>query len=262
MTDIKDSQPQDPRLVDAEIAKLQAEALKLSTEAAAFAKDVEIKTAEARQKLAHAKQAEHSAEQMRVQTEATLRSERLALASNHHWHEYLFIDAVYGDAVESCLAQLAIWHRLDPECDMHIIMDSPGGSVIDGMHLFDQIMAYSKRPWDTSSRPKGTHNTKMTVRGYAASMAGILLQSADERVIGPESYLMVHEIATVTGGKIGEIKDEVKFLDRISARVADIFVTRSNGKTSLEDFKKGWERQDWWLDSTQALERGFVDRIG
>ena len=252
----------DPRLVDAEVTRFLAEAEKFKAETALINIDKTIKEAEAKQKAAHARSAEYGAESMRVQTEATLRQEKLALAANHHHHEYHFTVGVYDEGVEQCLAQLAIWHRHDRDCPMNLIIDSPGGSVIDGMHLFDQIMAYSKRPWDTTDRPRGTHATTITVRGYAASMAGILLQAADERVIGPESYIMIHEVSSFAGGKIGEIKDEIKFLEKMSERVANIFVTRSNGKIDKETFQRNWNRQDWWLDSEAALECGFVDRIG
>ena len=65
-----------------------------------------------------------------------------------------------------------------------------------------------------------------------------------------------------TGGKIGEIKDEVKWYEKVCARIVDIFVERSEGGITEEDFKKGWERADWWLDSKESLARGFVDEIG
>lgn len=225
--------------------------------------DIEVRKHEARKAAAHALSAELGAESMRVQTEATLRTEKLALASNHYHHVYDFAEKVTADSVETCLAQLAIWDRLDPECDMHIIMDSPGGSVIDGLHLFDAILGYSKRPWDDDDRlERGTHSTKMTVRGYAASMGGILLQSADERVIGRHSVLMVHQVATYVQGKIGDLKDEVKFLDKISDDVTNMFVGRSHGKISRDRFEELWDRQDWWLTSREALDYGFVDRLG
>lgn len=256
------TETKDPRLIDAEIEKALAEAARARAEIRVFEVDEQIKMAEARQKAAHARIAEYGAESMRVNTDATLRSEGMALAASHHHHEYMFSSAVYDGAVEACLNQLAVWHRQDPECDMHIILDSPGGSVIDGMHLFDQLTAYSKRPWDDSNRPKGTHHTIVTVRGYAASMAGILLQAADVRRIGPESYIMIHELSSTAQGKIGELKDEIRFLDKISDRVAQLFIARSNDKISLSDFKTKWERQDWWLTSTEALDFGFVDEIG
>ncbi|BCP41486.1 hypothetical protein MINTMi27_15790 [Mycobacterium intracellulare] len=252
-------------LLRLEGAKYEAEAAKALAEADVAKAEAQLKLADVRRKTAEAQVAEYHAESSRVSRDATLRQEKISLASNHHHHVFEFLTGVYDEPVSSCLSQLAIWHRDDPTCDMNIIMDSPGGSVIDGMHLFDQILAYSTRPWDTNNAVpgvRGGHFTTMTVRGYAASMAGILLQSADHRVIGPESYLMIHEISSFTGGKIGEIKDEVKFLDKISERVVNLFVRRAGGKISKEEFEKLWERKDWWLTSEEALQYGFVDEIG
>lgn len=252
-------------LMRAEAAKYEAETEKARAETQVAKAEAVLKTNEAQRKAAEARTAEYHAESARVSLEATLRQEKIALSSNHHHHVFEFLTGVYEEPVCAALSQMAIWHRDDPNCDMHIIMDSPGGSVIDGMHLFDQILAYSKRPWDADQLVPGrvgSHSTTMTVRGYAASMAGILLQSADKRIIGPESYLMIHEISSFTGGKIGEIKDEVKFLDKISERVVNIFVRRSNGKITKEEFEKLWERKDWWLTSEEALKYGFVDEIG
>lgn len=237
-----------PEEVDANVKKILAEAGKFA--------------AEQRKAEAEALNAEYNAALARISRDQAERQERIILAANHHHHVYDFTDKVGDESVDACLAQLAIWDRQDHECPMDIVMNSPGGSVIAGMHLFDQIMSYSKRPWDTSARPKGTHETTMTVRGYAASMAGILLQAVDNRIMGPEASLLIHEVSTFAGGKLGELKDEVKWLDRVSERVANIFVIRSGGKTTLEAFKAGWNRTDWWHDSESALERGFIDRIG
>lgn len=239
-------------------AEIEANVKKALAEAGKFEQ-------EARKAAAEALNAEYSAELNRISRDQAVRQEQIILAANHHHHMYQLGTGIYDEPVDACLAQMSIWHRQDPECPMHIEIDSPGGSVIAGMHLFDQIMTYSKRPWDTKGMvagPKGTHDTTITVRGYAASMAGILLQSADHRVIGPESYLMIHEVSTFARGKIGEIKDEVAFIDKISDRVTDIFVRRSGGKTNKTQFKKLWDRKDAWLTSAEALERGFVDAIG
>lgn len=255
-------QPVSPELEAAEILKITAETKKFEAEAAAALQDKELKAADTRKKLAEAKAEEYRSENSRVNMEMTLRQEQFNLAANHYHHEFHFNYGVGEESVEACVAQMAIWHRQDSACPIKIVIDSPGGSVIDGMHLFDEISAYSLRTWDTRDLPKGTHETTMVVRGYAASMAGILLQSADKRIIGPEAFLMIHEISTFARGKIGEIKDEVKFLDKISERVVNLFVTRSGGKISKEDFKKQWDRQDWWLTSEESLQYGFVDQIG
>lgn len=239
----------------ATIKKLEAEAANLDAEKRLKEADIRLREAEYRQKIAHAWSAELGAESMRVQTDSTLRQERIALAANHHHHEYHFVTDVDWDSVEPCLAQMAVWHRIDPICDFHIVINSPGGSVIDGMHLFDQLTAYSERGG-------GTHHITMTVRGMAASMAGILLQAVDERIIGPESYLMVHQVSGWNQGSLGDLKDRMKWLDMLSERIAAVFVSRSEGKMDAEYFERNWERKDWYLDANESLRLGLVDKIG
>ena len=223
---------------------------------------------QARKAAAETLNAEYQAELNRISRDQAQRQEKIILAANHHHHVYEFGTGVYDEPVDACLAQMAIWDRHDPECPMHIVINSPGGSVIAGMHLFDNILMYSKRPWDPEGKldeiygPRGTHDTKMTVRGYAASMAGILLQSADTRIIGPHSYLMIHEVSTFARGKIGELKDEMDFVTKISDDVVDIFVGRAEGKINKTQFKKLWDRKDAWLTSSEAVKYGFVDKIG
>lgn len=210
--------------------------------------EAEYFKAQARREAALAETAELERDDLRRATENIL-------ASDSYHHVYHFNQAVTSSSVSSCLYQLSKWDRQDPEAAWTIVINSPGGSVIDGFALGDAITSYSLRGG-------GTHEITMVVRGYAASMGGILLQFADKRVIGPESYLMIHEVATMTMGKIGEIKDEVKFLDTISERVVNLFVSRAQGKITKAQFKKNWLRQDWWLPSDQALKYGFCDEIG
>ncbi|AVO23629.1 ClpP-like protease [Mycobacterium phage RiverMonster] len=253
--------PMSPALEEATIAKLRAEAAAAEAAAEVSKMETRLKLESVRKEAALARHQTAAAIGQELYVANQERTQKLELLRNHYVHEYHFVDGVNDYSVEACLNQLALWHREDPNCDMHIVMNSPGGSVIAGMHLFDQIAAYSTRPWDTSDRPKGTHKTTMTVRGMAASMGGILLQSVDERIIGPEAYLMIHEISAGTGGKIGEIEDMVGWYRHLCARIAKVFVHRAGGKITAEEFDAGWKRTDWWLDSDEALRYGFVDRI-
>lgn len=233
---------------DAEILKLIAEASHAEAQAEAAKKDAAYKDA-----LARKHDVEAQMESIRLSYEH--RDHERALAEDYYQHVYNFEGVVDAATVRACIRFLRQWDRLEPECDLRIIFNSPGGSVTHGMALFDELVTLSKRGG-------GSHHVTTVIRGYAASMAGILLQAGDHRVSGAESYLMIHEIAAGTGGKIGEIKDDVKFYDRICERVVDIFVDRSGGKISKANFKKRWERQDWWLDSAEALKLGFIDEIG
>lgn len=231
-----------------------AEAELFRQQSAYWATEVALKSEEARKVGAYADRAVIDAQHAK-------RQEKINMTGNHHHHEFWFNDGVDEVSVAECAAQLAVWHRLNKTCPITIKINSPGGHVFDGMYLFDDISAYSLREWDKRDIPKGKHKTTIVVRGMAASMAGILLQAADHRVVGPEAYILVHEVSTYAGGKLGEIKDEVKFLEKMSDRVADIFVRRS-GKITKRQFKQRWDGKEWWLTSEEALAIGFVDEIG
>ncbi len=171
-------------------------------------------------------------------------------ANNDEWrHIYFFNDSITPDSVEACMAALDRWSRRDPGCDITIIINSPGGNVIAGMQLYDYIRMISRQ---------GHHITTMAL-GMAASMGGILLQAGDTRVMGRETYILVHEVASVAWGKMGEIEDEVEFLHKIQDRILGIFADRT--KLTKAQLAKNWKRKDWWFDSTEALRDGFVDEV-
>jgi ATP-dependent protease ClpP protease subunit len=228
-------------------AKLAAEIVKLEAEA-------QSALAQARLHVANAREAEAKAEKAEITLIGEREMERIRANSDYHQRLYQFDGGVSEASVNKCMMQLRNWDRLDPECDMEVIFNSPGGGVISGMALFDLIVRLSKRGG-------GRHHITVGAQGYAASMGGILLQAGDTRWIGRQSYLMIHEISAGTGGKIGEMKDDVKFYDAICARVVDIFVERSEGKISKRKFIDSWQRQDWWLLSDEALKLGFVDEV-
>jgi len=177
------------------------------------------------------------------------RAEAQELAANRYHHVYVFDGTVCGNTVDKCIDQLTQWMRNEPGCPIEIILFSPGGEVIAGMALFDFIQRV---------RHAGHHVT-MTALGMAASMAGILLQAGDKRIIGRQAYVLIHEISAGAVGKIGELEDEVTFIKKIQKRVLDIFVKRAS--VSRAYFVRNWRRKDWWLDSDECMRIGFVDEI-
>lgn len=222
--------------------KIEAETQKLGAEKAKM-------LAEAGHANAEAQIAEAQAVAAEIGQRDLQRKEDDYLAGNKFHHIYTFNDSVNSSSVGSCISQLNIWSRQDPGCDIEVIFNSPGGGVIDGMSLFDYFQTL---------RRKG-HKLTTVAFGMAASMAGILLQAGDVRVIGAESYVLIHEISTMAIGKIGEIEDVVKFCKLMQKRVLNIFADRS--KKPVSYFQAHWKRQDWWLDSAECLELGIVDEI-
>ena len=162
---------------------------------------------------------------------------------------YRFNDKVSSDSVKRCMQTLTEWSRLDSECAIEIIFSSPGGSIIDGFELFDFLQ---------DLRGKGHHLTTGTL-GYAASMAGVLLQAGDVRWVGQQAWVMIHRAAFGAWGKTYEIEDEVKFIQRIEKRILGIFTSRS--KLTKSKIKRNWDRKDWWISADEAIEMGLVDEI-
>ena len=147
------------------------------------------------------------------------------------------------------MKRLTEWHRINPKCDIEIIFSSPGGSIIDGFELFDHIQYL---------RYEGHHITTGSL-GYAASMAGVLLQAGDVRWIGHQAWMMIHRAAFGAWGKTFEVEDEVKFVKRIEERILDIFTSRSN--LTRNRIKRNWDRKDWWISADEALELKLVDEV-
>tara|TARA_Y100000310_G_scaffold227743_1_gene230030 strand:+ start:493 stop:1272 length:780 start_codon:yes stop_codon:yes gene_type:complete len=225
--------------------------------------DIALKEAEVRKMDAEARnieamvrknelEADKSAVELTVkQMDLTIKEEKRSRekAADDENFLYRFGSEVSGGSVTSCIRKLTEWSRLNPKCNMEIIFSSPGGSIIDGFELFDFMQHL---------RNEGHHLTTGTL-GYAASMAGILLQAGDTRWIGQQAWLMIHRAAFGAYGKTFEIEDEVKFVKRIEERILDIFTSRSN--LTRNKIKRNWERKDWWISAEEATDLQLVDEV-
>lgn len=239
----------------AEIRKIIAEAAFSEAGVKDYEYDFAIKEAEAAKMWAEAESAKHDADIQKITLERAIRQDTLDLLGDYYHHCYYFNSDVTQKSVDTCLRTLEAWHRQDPACDIELRITSYGGSVIHGMSLVDQLSQFSLRGG-------GTHKITIRVRGAAASMAAIILQTADVRLMGNEAYLLVHEPSGVAEGTHGDLKDVVAWFDVMSERIAHLFVDRAGGKISMDDFQTLWQRRDVWLDSSKSLGYGFVDGIG
>lgn len=225
-------------LLDIKIAsarKINAEATKLETEAKISKTNLEKTKIDLQLK--------------QLQLEKDLDRKKRMEAVDERNFLYRFSSKVSAESVAHAMETLTEWHRIDPTCSIEIIFSSPGGSIIDGFELFDFLQ---------DLRNKGHHLTTGTL-GYAASMAGILLQAGDVRWVGQQAWVMIHRAAFGAWGKTYEIEDEVKFINRIEERILDIFTSRSN--LTKNKIKRNWDRKDWWISADEALEMNLVDEI-
>lgn len=146
-------------------------------------------------------------------------------------------------------------------CHMHngtapwvINLNSPGGDTYSALGIIDEIMSYS-------IRGGGSHHIEIRVRGLAASAAGMILQTADRRVMGHTSKLMIHRGSGGILGDADQIIDEGEWWKRTTEDMADLFLSRTD-KITRNHFLRKINRKDWWLSATEALELGFCDAIG
>lgn len=189
------------------------------------------------------------------------RQEQAALAQDIFHTTYFFTARIDEASVRSCIDRLSYWHRTKPNSEITIIFSSPGGSVWEGLQLYDYIQQIKRLG----------HVVITQSIGMSASMASILLQAGTIRRMTKESWVMIHEISTFTGGNASEIEDEAALLKRMQERTSAIFVegakrakengTASNAMDNIEEFTAHWKRKNWWLTSDECLEYGFVDEV-
>lgn len=235
--------PKPQELIDAQVAKLAAEAAKANAEARQATAEAdhaefllgEDKAARLLQQIRLAKAEEEEAQRK---------------ASDDHNHVYRFLGGVSDGAVRNAIARLTEWSRTDPGCAIELIIDSPGGDIIAGFHLFDVLRDLSDR---------GNHKITTRALGMAASMGGVLLQAGDNRIMSPRASLLIHEAQFGAGGSFGQVEDQVEFVKQLQDRILNIFAGRSN--MSKTQIKNRWKRKNWWLDAEESLKHGFCDEV-
>lgn len=162
----------------------------------------------------------------------------------------VFYTPVTGSSVAEAIYDLDLMSRRYPDKDITILLNSPGGSVIDGYALMDFIEELKRRG----------HRIVIKVLGNAASMGAIILQAADERVMSNLSVLCIHEMSSGFEAQLSKMKAEVKFVEKLSDKSLKILSDRSG--TAIRTIKsKCKDGKDWWMDAEEALKFGFCDRV-
>lgn len=199
----------------------------------------------------------YKAEIKRVQSETALNNLRIRDSQRYQEQEdsssenhrtFYFNKAVNDRSVEECIEAITAWAR-QKVGPIRIVINSPGGDVIEGLALYDTIQ---------DLKAAGNDVTVKTI-GMAASMGGILLQAGTHRVASPNAQMLIHEISSMAFGKFSEIQDEVAFSKRLQERLLTILSERST--LSAAQIKTRWTRKDWWLDADRMLYFGFIDAI-
>lgn len=145
------------------------------------------------------------------------------------------------------VAQLLFLAHEDPKKDIKLYINSPGGSVYDGLAIID-TMNYIQPDVQTIGI------------GLQASMGAMLLSSGTKgkRFVLPNSRIMIHQPSSGTEGKITDQEIALKEGIYLKKRLAEIFA-KNTGK-SLEQVEKDMDR-DNWMSAEEAKKYGIVDEI-
>ena len=160
----------------------------------------------------------------------------------------IFIDEEITEHTASVVvAQLLFLEAQDPDKDINIYINSPGGMVTAGLAILD-TMRYIKPDICT------------ICVGMAASMAAVLLSAGTKgkRYVLPNAEVMIHQPLGGAQGQASDIKITADHIIEIRERLNKILA--ENSGQSLEVIEKDTER-DNYLSATAAVEYGLVDKV-
>lgn len=160
-----------------------------------------------------------------------------------------FSGEVESNMCNVMVAQLLFLEAESPDQPINMYINSPGGSVYDGLAVYD-VMQYIKCPVATY------------VTGMAASMGSFIAQAGAPgmRYLLPRAITMIHQPSSGTSGKISDM--EIDYLEslRIKREMTELYVKHNSKGVSYERFIELMDR-DKWLTAPQALELGLADHI-
>ena len=154
---------------------------------------------------------------------------------------------VRDDNANAICAQLLLLSAEDPNADIWLYINSPGGSVTAGMAIFDTM---NWIPNDVAT----------VAMGLAASMGQFLLSAGTpgKRYATPHSRVMMHQPSGGVGGTASDIKIQAEQLLHIKRQMAEL-IAQHTGQTA-EQITLDSDR-DRWFTAQEAKDYGFVDHV-
>ena len=127
---------------------------------------------------------------------------------------------------------------------IHLRINSPGGSVIDGNAMFNALQRHPA-------------NVVTHIDGLAASMASVIAMAGDEVHMADNALLMIHNPWTFSMGDADELRADADLLDKMSASIVGAY-----GRSQYEaDEIKNLMDEETWFTAQEAFDAGLVDHI-
>ena len=160
----------------------------------------------------------------------------------------IFLGApIYDDAANIIQAQLLFLESVDPEKDIQIYINSPGGSVSAGLGIYDTMQLVSS-------------DVATICTGLAASMGAVLLTAgaAGKRSALPHSRVMIHQ---PLGGAQGQASDiEITAREILKTRKELYEILSAHSGVPMKKIERDADR-DYWLSAAEAKAYGLIDEV-
>lgn len=155
--------------------------------------------------------------------------------------------AIDDNIANSIVAQLLFLAAEDPDKDISLYINSPGGSITSGMAIYD-TMNFIKP------------NVSTICIGMAASMGAFLLQAGEKgkRFALPNAEIMIHQPLGGTQGQASDIKIHAERIIKMREKLNQIMA--DNTGQPLEVIERDTER-DYFMSADQAKDYGLIDKV-
>jgi ATP-dependent Clp protease protease subunit len=160
----------------------------------------------------------------------------------------VFLNGEVNEASASIIvAELLYLEAQDPDKDIQMYINSPGGSVTDGLAIYD-TMQYIKADVST------------ICVGMAASMGAFLLSAGTKgkRMALPHAEIMIHQVLGGTQGQETDIQIEARHMARIKHTLTEALA--ANTGKSYDQVYADCERNNW-MTADEAAEYGLIDKV-
>jgi ATP-dependent Clp protease protease subunit len=160
----------------------------------------------------------------------------------------IFLGApIYDDAANIIQAQLLFLEMSDPDKDIQIYINSPGGSVSAGLGIYDTMQLVS---CDVST----------ICTGLAASMGAVLLTAgaAGKRSALPHSRVMIHQPLGGVQGQASDIEITAREIQKTKRELYEILSSHSG--VDIAQIERDADR-DYWMSASEAKEYGLIDKV-
>jgi ATP-dependent Clp protease, protease subunit len=156
---------------------------------------------------------------------------------------------VHDQMANLIVAQLLYLESENPDKDISLYINSPGGSVTAGMAIYDAMQFIQP---DVST----------IVMGQACSMGSLLAQAGakDKRLILPNARHMIHQPSGGARGQATDMEIQVREILEMKKNLTNIYVKHNSVGKQFEELAKDMER-DFFMSAQQAVEYGLADKV-